>query len=259
MELMILSVVELAVEIIVFLVLLFIFEFIVNKIKNSSNKSLKLSEYFPDEEIHSLRQIYFLIIMGLLFINVLYTFVFNPGDLIYLAIYDIVLSLYMASTLDKSSLKNKILLVLLIPYGSLTFILFGSSLVGLVDFIHIPVFVYFIKVYFDKFMEYTQSNGLGLTVILLFAIVFISFFTTQIVEGVNPLDALVMVSNAFTSNGYAVLGTSIPGKINAIILVWGGYLISGVATATLTSAILIRHFNSKFEEMEELIKNNERE
>ena len=90
---------------------------------------------------------------------------------------------------------------------------------------------------------------------ILFVIVFFSFIVTQIVEGVNPLDALVMVSNAFTSNGYAILGTSIPGKLNAIILVWGGYILSGVGTATLTAAILIKHFNHKFKETEEA--NNE--
>ena len=78
----------------------------------------------------------------------------------------------------------------------------------------------------------------------------------MVVEGVNPLDSLVMVSNAFTSNGYAVLGKTIPGKINSLFLVWSGYLISGVGTATLTAAILTRHFNRKFDKLEELIKKN---
>ncbi|WP_406532197.1 hypothetical protein [Methanobrevibacter sp.] len=65
-----------------------------------------------------------------------------------------------------------------------------------------------------------------------------------------------MVSNAFTSNGYAILGNSTVGKINSIILVWGGYLLSGVGTATLASAILIRHFNSRFEKLEKMIEEN---
>ncbi|WP_405303789.1 hypothetical protein [Methanobrevibacter sp.] len=54
----------------------------------------------------------------------------------------------------------------------------------------------------------------------MFEIIFISFLLTQIVENVNPLDSPVMVSNAFTSNWYAVLGTSIAGKINYLVLVW---------------------------------------
>ena len=63
-----------------------------------------------------------------------------------------------------------------------------------------------------------------------------------------------MVSNAFTSNGYAVLGNSIPGKINSLFLVWGGYIISGVATSTLTAAILIKHFNRRVEKLERIIE-----
>ena len=63
-----------------------------------------------------------------------------------------------------------------------------------------------------------------------------------------------MVSNAFTSNGYTVLGNSIVGKINSIFLVWGGYIISGAGTATLTAALLLRRFNKRFKELERLIE-----
>ena len=251
------------VEIIVFILLVVIFSFISDKLKKSSHKILNPQEYFPQEEIHSLKQIFFLIMMGLFFINILYSLIFIESDLITFVIFDIIISLYLAVTLDKTSLKNKILILLLIPYGSLTFLLFGNSLVGIMDIIHVPVFIYFIKVYYDKFKEYTVSNGLGITILLLFTIIFISFFITQIFENVNPLDALEMVSNAFTSNGYAVLGNSIPGKLNAIVLVWGGYLLSGVGTATLTSAILINHYNNKLrnindklDRLEELINEN---
>lgn len=256
MEEIYIAILRFSFEIIVFLILTFIFSFIYNKIQNKPNRMLKLEEYFPEEEIHSLKQIFYLVMMGLCFINILYSLVFVNGDLISFVIYDLVLSIYLAITLDKSSLKNKILLLLLVPYGSLTFAFYGNSLVGVMDFIHVPVFIYFIKIYFDKFREYTESNGLGITIILLFIIVFISFFFTQIVENVNPLDALNMVSNAFTSNGYTVLGQSVPGKIDDIVLVWAGYILSGVGTATLTAAILIRHFNKKFEELEELIGKN---
>ena len=36
----------------------------------------------------------------------------------------------------------------------------------------------------------------------------------------------------------------------------GGYLLSGVGTATLASAILIRHFNRRFEKLEKMIEEN---
>ncbi len=258
MELIYTQILQYILEIIIFLILMIIFNFIINKIKGKSYKLLNPREYFPEDEIHSLKQIFFLIMMGLFFINVLYSIVFIETDLIHFVIFDIILSLYLAIKLDKSSMKNKILLILLIPYGSLTYLLFGSSLVGIVDIIHIPVFIYFIKVYYDKFREYTESNGLGITIILLFTIIFISFFITQIFENVHPLNAIVMVSNAFTSNGYAVLGSSTFGKINSLILVWGGYLLSGVGTATLTAGILIRHFNNKIDKMDEKLEKIEK-
>lgn len=74
-----------------------------------------------------------------------------------------------------------------------------------------------------------------------------------------------MFTNAFASNGFAVLGTSALGKINEMLIVWGGYILSGVGTASLTAAIIVRHFNYKleeyddmnkrFDELEEMIKN----
>jgi hypothetical protein len=46
------------------------------------------------------------------------------------------------------------------------------------------------------------------------------------------------------------------GKLNSIFLVWSGYILSGAGTATLTAAIIIRHFNKKFNKLEEMIKEN---
>ena len=240
-------------EIIFFLIFVVIFRFILKKIKERPYKILNPTEYFPEEEIHSLRQTYYLIMMGLLFIVVLYAVVYYDQDLLSFAVYDVIISLYVATGLDMSTLKNKVLQILIVPFGSLYYLILGTSIFEIVTIIHIPVFIYLIKVYYDKFREYTESNGLGIAVILLFSIVFVSFFITQVFESVNPLDALVMVSNAFTSNGYAVLGTTIGGKINSIFLVWGGYLLSGVATATLTAAILKKHFDIKNEELSEKI------
>ena len=127
-------------EIIVFLILMVIFKFIFEKVKGRTYRVLNPKEYLPEEEIHTLRQIFYLIMMALFFINILYTVIFINSDITYFVIFDIILSLYLASNLDKSSIKNKILLLLLIPYGSLTFILFGNSLVGIMDIIHVPVF-----------------------------------------------------------------------------------------------------------------------
>ena len=244
-------IIQVLIELILFLILTGIGMFIVKKIRNSNNRYANPREFLPQDEIHTLKQVFYLLMMSFCFVVVLYTFV--KKDLFYLSVFDVCLSLFIAITLDKSSLKNKILVVILIPFGSLNYLIFTHYLLGLIDLIHVPVFIYFIKVYYDKFNYYTRSNRLSVAIILLFGIVFFSFFLTQITESKNPLDALVMVSNAFTSNGYAVLGKSIPGKINSLILVWGGYVISGATTASLTASILIKHFNKRVSELEKII------
>ena len=80
----------------------------------------------------------------------------------------------------------------------------------------------------------------------------------MLVEGKTPIDSLVMVSNAFTSNGYAVLGKTGLGKIDSLILVWGGFFLSGVGTATLAVGIVMRKTDEKFDRLEELIKKNKK-
>ena len=242
---------EFIVERILFMALVAVGSFALNKIRNSDNRYSNPHEFLPESEIHTLKQVFYLIMMSCSFVIVLYSFM--GEDLYYLSLFDIFLSVFIAITLDKSSLGNKVLLVLLVPFGSFSYLLFGYTLVGIIDLIHVPVFIYFIKYYYDKFNYYTKSHGLSLAIILLFTIVFFSFFLTQITEQKNPLDALVMVSNAFTSNGYAVLGKSIPGKLNSLLLVWSGYVISGAATASLTAAILIKHFNKRVENLERII------
>ena len=241
------------IEFLLFISLVFIGMFVFDKLKNSHNRLFNPKEYLPEDELHTLRQVSYLIMMSFSFINILYSFFINI-ELIYFSIFDVILSLFIAITLDKSSLKNKILLVLLFPLGSLFYLYFGRWDVIVFNIIHVFVFLYFVKYYYDKFRQYTESNGLGIAIILLFSIIFVSFFITQFVEKRNPLDSLVMVSNAFTSNGYTVLGNSITGKINSIFLVWGGYIISGVATSTLTATILLKHFNRRFKELEKLIE-----
>ena len=240
-------------EIIIFLIVVAIGTFVYKRVMSSSNALSNLGEVLPEDEIHTLKQVFYLILMSLAFIDILYALISSEG-IIYFVIFDIALSLFLAITLDKSSLKGKIILLLLVPFDSINFLLFGSLLLSYIDLIHVLIFIYFVKFYYDKFRQYTESNGLSVTIVVLFALIFISFILTQIVEDVYPLDSLVMVSNAFTSNGYAVLGTTIAGKINALILVWGGYVLSGVGTATLTAAILMKHFNHKFEENERLNK-----
>lgn len=253
------SIFQFILEIIIFLLLTAIGVFIIKKIKASNSRFFNPHEFLPEDEIHTLKQVFYLILMALCLIVVLYSLSSSGNELYYFEIFDITLSLFVAITIDKSSLKNRILVVLLVPYGALYFLLFGVSFVSVLDLIHIPVFLYLVKHYYDQFHEYTESQGLTVSIVLLFIIIFASFFITQLSENVNPLDSLVMVSNAFTSNGYSVLGHSILGKINSLFLVWGGYIISGAGTATLTAAILIRHFNKRLDELEKIMEEGSEE
>lgn len=250
---------HLAVVIIIFLVLTILGKLIYRVLKNKGGNSININELLPEDEVHTLVQVFYLILMALCVVNIFYSLMGSGNDLYYFAIFDIVLSLYFAITLDMGSWKNRIVWLLLIPYGSLAYPLFGISLVIYADLIHALIFIYFAKLNLDKFVEYTNSNALGITIILLFAVIFAGFFITQYSEGVNALDSLVIVSNQFTGNGYSVFGSTISGKLNSLLLVWGGYILSGVGAATLTAALLIRHFKKEFEELRKLIEEGEEE
>ncbi|MBE6499239.1 MAG: hypothetical protein E7Z80_01650 [Methanobrevibacter thaueri] len=251
--------IQIPIIIIIFSVLVIVGKLLYKQITSNKSRFLNAKEYLPEDEITTLRQVYYLVMMLIFFVFILYSLIFYENDLMGPMILEIILLTYIAVTLDYSTWKNRILYILLVPYGSLTFLLFGQSIIGIMDLLHIIVYVYLIKIYFYKFKEYTETNSLGITIILLFMIILLSFILTTIVEGVGPLNAMVMVSNAFTSNGYAILGSTSLGKINSLILVWSGYILSGAGTATLTASILTKHFNKRFDKLEALIENNENE
>ncbi len=255
---------EFVIAILIFGALFVAGKLIFKKLKDSKSRVLNPLEYFPEEEVQTLRQVFYLVMMLIFFVFILYIIVVPGNDFMGVAVVQLLVSLYIAFTLDYSSWKNRVLFFLLIPYESIALIAFNESIVLLPIYaIHVLVYAYLIKVYYGKFRHYTETNSLGITIILLFSIIFVSFIVTCFAENVDPLNSLVMVSNAFTSNGYAILGNTGIGKLTAIFLVWGGYTISGVGTATLTVAILSRHYkkrenelNKRLDELESLIKNN---
>lgn len=239
--------------------------------KHADTRLFNPTEYLPEEEVQTLRQVFFLIIIALSFTIILYTIISMSMHYFsdYFVFVDIIVSLIICLIIKKETLLEKIVFLSLIPYASTIFaildvlmldpvskalinpLMYYISMVLIV--FHLLGYAYVIKEYLGKFIHYTESNGLGISIILLIAIVFFSFILTPLTEGVPLLDALVMVSNAFTSNGYAVLGKSPLGKLNSVVLVWGGYIISGVSTATLATALISKHFHRKFEDMNEKI------
>ena len=255
-------VIYLAIIILVSILCYYIGKFIFTKFKSTnffkSSRLFNPQEYLPEEEIQTLKQVFYLIMIFIFVINILYLINFWNITSFNSKILDLIVSFYIAVQIDRSSLNNKLLLFLLIPFNSVSFLLFRFEFIIMLDYIHAIVFIYFIKVYFDKFSKFSESNRLGITIMLLFLIVFISFLITIFVEDVLPIDSVVMVSNAFTSNGYAILGHSAIGKLNAIFLVWSGFILSGVGTATLTVSIVMKHFNKKFDKLEKVVKKNKK-
>lgn len=252
------SIFQILVAIGVFAALAYIAKYIVNKGRLMARfKKSRLSnpqEYFPSEEVFLLKQVFYLIVILVIIMICLYlTFDWNEG---YYFVYllDIIVSLYLALKMDKDSLKDKVLLFLLIPFGSITGLLFGDSIVTLLDLTHIIGYLYFIKVYFRKFVDYTENNELGIAIILLFAIILVSFLFTLIVENVSPMDSITMVSNAFTSNSFDASGKNIIGKLNSLVLAWSGFILSGVGTATLAVSIVNQHVDRKFDKVNDLLK-----
>ncbi len=247
----------------IFAALAYIAKYIVTKGRLMARfKKSKLSnpqEYFPSEEVFLLKQVFYLMVILVIIMICLYlTFDWDEG-FYFVYLLDIVISLYLALKMDKDSPKDKVLLFLLIPFGSITGILFGDSIVGLLDLTHIIGYLYFIKVYFRKFVEYTENNGLGITIILLFSIILISFLFTIVVENVSPMDSITMVSNAFTSNSFDASGKNIIGKINSLILAWSGFILSGVGTATLAVSIVNEYVDRQFAEIKDLVKKKKEE
>lgn len=250
---------QICVSILIFVILFSIAKFLMEKLKCSSIKFLNPTEYLPKEEVQTLKQVYFLVMALLLFISIINFFFDNniilsnsPEFYAFHSILDVIVSVYIASIIyDRSSNKSLILIFFLMPLASIAFLIFGESMLEYWDFLRIPAFIYLMKYFYDRFKNYTDRQGLGISIILLFAILFFSINITMFVENEDPLNAIVMVSNAFTSNGYAILGDTTGGKIDSIILVWSGYILSGAATATLTAAIMIRHFNGKLKSYDE--------
>ena len=236
----------------------YVYNFLKRNFHIKNSRFFNIREYFPEEQIFELRQLYYLAMILMFFVVILYLLFSWGPQTISIVFVDIILSLYLMFNTKRDSLKNKIIFFLLMPLGSISFLIFGLNPVNIFDLFHAPIYFYFIKKYFDQFMEYTETNSLGITIILLFSIIFVSFIITMLVEEVSPINSMVMVSNAFTSNGYSILGSSGWGKFNSLILVWSGFFLSGVGKDTLTVTIVMKHVNNEFDRLEDLAKKNKK-
>jgi hypothetical protein len=242
----------------IFAILAYVARYIKNKLHSSSrfkdSKFLNPLEYFPSEQVMLLKQVSYLIAILIFIIIILYLFFDWNEEIFFISILDIIISIYLAINVTKKSFKDYVILFSVIPLGSIVRLAFGDSLIILLDIFHILGYLYFIKDYYRKFLDYTDNYGLGIAIMLLFSIIAVSFLFTIVVEDVHPIDSITMVSNAFTSNSYEASGKTIGGKLTSLLLAWGGFILSSVGTATLAVSVINGYVDRQFDDMEKLIK-----
>lgn len=120
---------ELVIPILIFGILFVVGKLIYKKLDNSESRLLNPSEYLPEQELETLKQVYYLIMMLILFIFIIYITSVHKMDVFPIAILQIVVSVYIALTLDYSSWNNRILFFLLVPYESIILFVFNQFLV----------------------------------------------------------------------------------------------------------------------------------
>jgi hypothetical protein len=214
-----------------------------------------LKEFFPQEELLTFKQLYYLLLILVIyfcimnfFINTLYP---PNGELLMInSIIDIILSVYITLNFYDGSTKRKIVSIFIMPLASISYLLFGGSLIGYWDFIRIPALLYLVVHYYNKFLAHTKKNHLDKLILVLVTVIYFSLILTLILEDKNPINAFAMVSNSFTSNSYVASGKSGVAVLLSAFVGWSGYIISGIATASLAAAIILRNSREKFEKME---------
>ena len=257
--------IQIIVSVIIFLLLCFLGEQLKKLLENHYRKIIKPEEYFPKEEILSFKQVTYLILILFIYIfiislfyNIYFKVSSKSGLILINCIIDIIISLFLIIFFYDFSNRSRIISVFLMPISSISYIVFGGTLLHYWDFIRIPTLLYFVTYIYNSFIRFTEKNNLQKLILIFLTIIFMSLVLTMFLENQNPINSLAMVSNEFTSNGYIAFGSSINGVLTSTFIAWSGYIISGVSTATLAATIVHRNSKKKFDKLEEKIDNLER-
>ena len=97
------------IAILIFGLLFAVGKFIHKKLMDSKSRLFNPLEYFPEEEVQTLKQVFYLVMMLIFFVFILYIIVVPENGFVGVAVVQLLVSLYIAFTLDYSSWKNKIL------------------------------------------------------------------------------------------------------------------------------------------------------
>ena len=115
--------------ILVFLAIYFGSSYIIKYIKKfRHNRLLNSTEYLPEEETQTLRQVAYLIILTICFVDIIYSLIFwdSAGFYMHFIFFDIVASLIASLTIKKESNVEKIIFILLLPLSSLVHMTFDE-------------------------------------------------------------------------------------------------------------------------------------
>ena len=142
--------VDLFIILMIFAVMVFIAKFASAKFKASelfkSSRFFNPQEYLPEEELSTIKQVLYLVMIVIIVMNMLYLFFGWRDDSFNLLLFDIIISLYLAVGMDISSVKNKFILFLLIPFGSIAQLVDPTSWIVFFDLFHVFVFAYFLDI-----------------------------------------------------------------------------------------------------------------
>ena len=100
---------KLFISVLVFGALFVAGKLIYKKLNENKSRFLNPLEYFPEEEIQTLKQVFYLVMMLVFFVLILYLIVSHGNDIVGIAFVQVIVSLYVVLTLDYSSWKNRIL------------------------------------------------------------------------------------------------------------------------------------------------------
>lgn len=146
-------VLQIGVSVIISAILVYLLSWTIDKLKDRQNRVLNPTEYFPEEEIQTLKQVYYLILVLLIVMSITNFFFDNdiifsnsPEYYVFHSILDIVLSIYIITIRYREDFnRNKIVILFMLPIASIAYLIFGGSYIEYWDFMRIPVMLYVIK------------------------------------------------------------------------------------------------------------------
>ena len=141
----------------IFIILCFFGEQIKKYLFKHYKKLMNPKEFLPKEEIFSLKQVHYLILILFIYlciINFFFDRFFAVSNELFIinSIIDIIVSTYIVVAFYDCSLRSRIASIFLMPLASISSLVFGTTLLGYWDFIRIPTLLYMVVFLYHRFL-----------------------------------------------------------------------------------------------------------